>query len=316
MNKDSVIRFLQDVFKQEFNHSFVDGWVQNNGITDSGWLNNLFFKGTDFYMQSFDKKYLHFTKSSNAIDILNSGCLWLSNLNAFNDDLELLLAASELLDIPVESLNEYKDNLFAACFTELSQSGDAFSDFPYHWQRYSNDGDGVALEFEFGPKYKVGIKEDPVLRPFYYLMKVQYHNDPVQNKIFAKLRNKLGEFRNISDVNEDGLIKFLFPFLCAFKREKNEKEYYELEKEVRLFYKGTGAPEHYNINKDYTREEETYGGYDGDSYLSYRQLPCNIEETFLKLKRIYLGDKISTNTILAITEKSVKAGVICGSKED
>ena len=36
MNRDTVVIFLQEVFKQEFNHTSIDVWMQNNGQTISG----------------------------------------------------------------------------------------------------------------------------------------------------------------------------------------------------------------------------------------------------------------------------------------
>jgi hypothetical protein len=176
MQRDSIIEFIEGVFRQEFRNTLIGGWLQVNGKTISGELNNAFHLGTRYYAQSFDKRYLHFTSSENAIEILKSGCLWLSNLNTFNDKLEFTLAASRLLRISDESHKEYKGRVFATCFTELADKQNVYTDYPYHWHRYASDSNGVSLEFELGPRYKEAGLEDPVLFPFYYLLKVQYHN--------------------------------------------------------------------------------------------------------------------------------------------
>ena len=201
MNRDSTVNFIQDVFSQEFRNAHIDGWFQINGQTISGNLNNLFFLDTRYYAQSADKNYLHFTTSKNAISILQSSCLWLSNLNSFSDKLEFTLAATKLLRISDDSQYELKSKLFAASFTELVENQNVYKDFPYHWTRYSNAGNGVSLEFEFVPRYKEAYFEDPVLFPFYYLMKVQYHEDIESDEVLVRLKNKIEnahDFNNLS----------------------------------------------------------------------------------------------------------------------
>jgi len=308
MKKDEIIQFIEQVFQQEFNNAFIDLWAQTNNKTIFGNLNNNCFWDTRFYAQAIDKVYLHFTKAETAIKILKSGSLWLSNLNKFRDKFEFLLAAQELLDLPLEELQEYKNKIFAACFTELLQNQNVFKDFSYHWSRYSNDKTGVAMLFEFGPKYKEGYLEDTVLFPSYYLMRIQYHDDIRKDKTICRLRNEIEKFKKNSEFNEYGLIEFLFPFLCAYKQKNDGKESFISEKEIRLFYCNAGDSRDcdlYNGNNN----EETFSGIDRDIYQPFRQLPFNTNQIFLNLRKLYLGHDITSRDELIISDLASKKGI-------
>ena len=314
MIKDGVINFIQSVFKQEFNNAEVSGWLQVNGTTLSGNLNNAFFHKTKFYAPSLNQKYLHFTKAGSAVKILQSGSLWLSNLNSFNDRLEFLLAASKLFHLPIESLAEYKDKLFAMCFTELNNSQSVHTDFPYHWQRYSDEGTGIAFEFEFGPsKFKDGFVpelEDPVLFPFYYLIRVQYFNDLETDETFARLALEFSKITTTAELNETALIEFLFPLLSAYKREFDGNEKFASEKEVRLFYCDGNDPRDCD-SYDFNSREETFAGLERE-FRPFRQIPFTITnsgDTFLKLRCIYMGRNISDVDSSSIIECASKLGI-------
>ncbi len=309
MNQDSVIIFLQTVFNEEFRNASVNGWFQTNGQTNSGNLNNLFHLGTRYYAQSEDKKYLHFTKAENAVNILKSGCLWLQNLNSFSDKLEFNLAATQLLGMSDESQLALKDKLFAACFTELNEKQNIHNDFPYHWTRYSNERKGVSLEFEFGPKYifdAPGV--DPVLHEFYYLMKVQYHQDIGTDEVLVRLKNEIDRIKSTAHFSTSSLAEFLFPLLCAHKREKTENESYSSEKEIRLFYCNSICSRDCDFYSPNT-EEDTFSGSAQNPDSPFRQLPFNTSKTFLNLKAVYLGDSVTDGYKSSISELASMSGI-------
>lgn len=305
MNNDEIIKFIKEVFQQEFPCASVNGRFQSNGITISGNLNNSFFFGTKFYAQSSHKKYLHFTKAESAIKILQSSSLRLSNLNTFNDKLEFILAAKNIFQLSENEIQEYKDKTFAVCFTELLIGQNVSAEFPYHWKRYADEEKGVAFEFEFKQYKKEGYEcfEDPALPPFYYLMRVQYYNDITQDQIINRITSEVNNLEN-----KTSLIEFISPFLSAYKREK-----FREEEEIRLFF-SDGLDSHDFHSYDNSDKEETFCGLAYEEFNPFRQLPftcgsSSSTDTFLNLNGIYLGRNIDNEYKLQLTQISDKEGI-------
>jgi len=310
MKKDEIIKFIEEVFQQKFPCAYVDGYLQSNGNTISGNLNNGFSYGTRFYAQASKRKYLHFTKTESAIKILESSSLWLSNLNTFNDKLEFILAAEKLFNLSKDETLEYKNKLFAASFTELNINQNVFAEFPYHWQKYAEVEKGVALEFEFKQYKNDGYEcfEDPALKPFYYLVRVQYYDDITQDTIISSLKLKINSL-----ITEKNLIEFLFPLISAYKREKEEPENFIEEKEIRLLYSDGNNPidcKPYRISHN----AETFYGLTYNEFKPFHQLPftygnLNSSKTSLNLNGIYLGRHIDKEHKLHITDISNRLGI-------
>lgn len=302
MKKDSLINFIEEVFTEEFKYAYVDGWFQANSQTKCGNLNNLAFLDTRYYAQSANKKYLHFTNSDSAASILRSGCLWMSNLNTFkyNDEQELTLGASKILGISDEFI-AFKNRMFAVCFTEVAESQDIYEDFPYHWKEYSKSSSGISFEFEFGPKNKQeGLFEDSVLNPFYYLTKIQYQDEEYEDRILKRLKDQIERVAD-SNFNKLSLMEFLAPLICAHKRKQSENKLFFCEKETRLLYISLYDPIDCNYYTPGNKKEDTFGGID-DNYNPFRQLPFDTDKSFLILKAIHPGKRISLENKSKISE--------------
>lgn len=98
--------------------------------------------------ECLDRSLIHYTSSvNNLFEILNSGVLRLSNLNALNDPQEWSYLVKSLgMHFNNDQVRDYKAHFFSSSFCKIENELQP-DVFPM-WRLYGDDGFGAAIIFE------------------------------------------------------------------------------------------------------------------------------------------------------------------------
>ena len=269
--EDEIISSLDRIVSGEA--GFVrNSYFQVNGQTVFTDIEQIDLTSSKFSFNYANQRILHFTNLEALRLILNSKSLRASNLNRFDDKLELIHALN-LGDIDSEFITFEKAYKFALSFT---RSDRPIEEKEFHWKNYANNFKGAALEFEV----------DSSKLPFnFFSLDVNYFEDAEESDLISKIAKM-----QLSPV----ALKALIPIFCAVKR----KGYFE-EEEVRIFLNGDKnviESIHYGDKSNYTFQ------LDKDNNISYfNMVPILFADEdseydkFLRLKKIYLGKNSNIN---------------------
>ena len=229
-------------------------------------------KNTSFEFDYKRKNVLHFTNIESARLILENNYLRGSSFDKFNDKFEIIQLLSFINNELVNDWAEIKANTFAISFTEKIKNN-IIEDYEYHWQRYGDRHQGVALEFEFS---------DTALPYGFCPLRINYLSK--DSPTITKLSNVLPDDFNLSEVEKE----FLLPILASIK----DKGKFEEESEVRLMYK-ISKPEIEHL--DNSLDSDIFFSFKENNALNlelrvpFSTLTNRTKRNPLKLKKIYLG---------------------------
>ncbi len=222
---DSFIeKFKDEVLQKHFPHGAigVSGYKTNAGmmphVVDVSMHSQQYvYKNTDFYYHAQGRKFLHYTKFSNLVEILKTKTIRLYDFNNFNDPSEYYFSQRLRSEMTEDITGDDKGDLFAFSFNE----GDK-EDFTM-WRLYGDDGLGAAFEFEI-----LGEEKQQDAWPCHYLSKVKYNDS--DGKLIEDFIDDCVEFSRRNNAPKISSIKsFILPLLGSLKRE-----IYKGENEVRL----------------------------------------------------------------------------------
>lgn len=176
-------------------------------------------KGT-LYHYNESKCLLHFTKLKNLLSIINECSLRLYNLNNSNDPIEYTYASDKLSEIytsqgfdskSIKYENEFvKENSFI-----LSCTGTDSLNNKIFWEKYADDGKGVAIEIEIVNNYDDW--------KYFYCSKVHY--DSLIN--FDKL---IYDWKQIQDKYPSNQYNISLNQILSLNKSKS----WDIEKEIRI----------------------------------------------------------------------------------
>jgi len=163
---------------------------------------------------------IHFTKLNNLLSIINECSFRLYNLHNSNDPEEYIYSSTKLSEIyelqgfnseRIKSENEYvKENSYILSSTDTNSLNDKV-----FWEKYADDGKGVAIEIEILNNYDDWN--------YFYCSKVQY--DSLSN--FDRLINEWKKIHNKYPTNQYNIS--LNQLLSLNKSKK-----WDIEKEIRI----------------------------------------------------------------------------------
>lgn len=251
--------------------------TKNNWFKQNGGLKYASFDSGQLKGSCFDfnrKKILHFTTLEPARLITTSKYLKGSNLNQLRDSFEVIHGLNIVNQNLSKNWDKIKDSSFVVCFTEKVNE-DVKGNYNFHWENYANNYKGVALEFEITENYK----------PYnIYPLKVLYIDDGDDR--IANLSDIKHKFISLSKPEKE----FILPILASIKRKE-----FQDEEEVRFFHNiAEFSIEH--ISNNIERDKVFYSFNSTNNINLEMRLPffgLNDEgDEFLKLNRIYLGERI------------------------
>jgi hypothetical protein len=132
-----------------------------------------------------EESVIHYTSSLQSLfEILNSGYLRLSNLNALNDPQELSFIKNVMgIELTEDQVKEYKNHYFSGSFCKVIENEPV--SFPM-WRLYGGDGKGAAIVFDL-----INSRSD---WHKYLFAKVQYGQNAALNR-FKKFISFHNEFQ-------------------------------------------------------------------------------------------------------------------------
>lgn len=183
---------VQELLKK---HQWVSDLIKGGGGSQTGFipsdrLSSMTFKlnpsikvlkGTPYYIEPKDKRFVHFTSFQAFKEIINSGKIRLYNPHYGNDPNEVIFASKSRFEKEHE-----KDSVLNSLFV-LSMNEEKAKEDLNMWKLYGGDGHGVGLVFEF---------ENSVNSwHYWYFGKVLYEEKGMLSKLnkFHKELNELQE---------------------------------------------------------------------------------------------------------------------------
>jgi len=186
---------------------------------------NLF---TDTKYHCVDKKFIHFTSWDNALKILESGYLRMSQFNKLDDKKELVYAA-EIFENKNKNDNDWiktKKNKYCLSACKSSNENISSSDM---WNTYGKEGYGVCIE------YSLEMGNFPVM----LLGNIFYGDkelDVIKNlhKDYLTFNKRTG--LSIQDPIETNIELFAFHKTEEFAKEKEKRLFFRYEKFISKIY--------------------------------------------------------------------------------
>lgn len=244
-----VANFLESFQNEVIKKHFPQGVIGGSGYTTSAGVKpdqiavkmhsqQYVYKGTSFFYPAQNKKFLHYTRFSNFVEILKSRSIRLYDFNNFNDPSEFFFSELIKSEVTNDLIPNDKGKLFAFSFNESKEE-----DFNM-WRLYGDDGNGVAFEFEF-----LGSEREQDTWGNHFLSEVKY--DESEGELVNKFILDCKEFFERNNYARIPSIKsFILPILGSIKRG-----IYQDEKEIRLlsvandfFYNGLDSLPYYNYS--------------------------------------------------------------------
>ncbi len=232
--EEKIRKILPNFWISQSSASYAD--VPNNFSVNNP--RQVILKDTSLYYDG-EFKLIHFTSLKNAVEILNSGFLYLSNLSMLDDPNEFSSGAFDLAGILKENIEGYKHQFFQISFCEYVDSEEMHFD---NWRFYGENGKGVGLVFKIEPEHFESWYN-------YFLSNIIYEGQEKHKQIKSLYETFISEIKNFEQENnfqvnnKELILMRVYSFI--------KKGIYQSESEVRVLYF-----DEYNNSNNYSLSNE------------------------------------------------------------